>query len=405
MLLRNLAIVLGEGGWTTSLLDSGDTGSDVVLADIVLVDEAQRMSAERLDELSGRDGRAIVLAALPSFAAEFQAYPGVTVVSLAALSPDQARSFLAERLAQLELPTDYLTEAAWTRLIERGHGLPRLLIVLLRLAALVAAEDDARQVTEAHVEQAVQVRGGDAEEGEVERVLAEADPAGYVAPVSLAGAMFVGGGRERYFWHTRVVMVLAAVCLFSAAALMLTLGERRHEEQTASQPRAPAAVAGTGSSALVASATEQPALGGSASTATTTPPQAPPHTASGVVTRLAPPLSAGTGSSALVASGTERPVLDGSPTVATAPPHTTGGMLASPASPSAAGTALVASGSERLALGESTPTPPALCDVACSPAGFSAASHGARDGRRHDHVSSSRRHGHHAAGTPVRYRR
>jgi hypothetical protein len=361
MLLRNLAIVLGEGGWTTSLLDSGDTGSDVVLADIVLVDEAQRMSAERLDELSGRDGRAIVLAALPSFADEFQSYPGVTVVSLAALSPDQACSFVAERLAQLNLPTDYLTEAAWTRLIERGHGLPRLLIALLRLAAFIAAEDDAHQVTEAHVEQAVKVRGGDAEEGEVERVPAETDPAGYVAPISLARAMFVGtgrdqGGRERYPWHTKVAMVLAAVCLLSAAALMLTLGERRHEEQTVSQPGAPAAAAGTGSSALVA-------------------------------------------------SGTERPVLDGS---TTAPPPTAGDMLASPAPPSAAGTALVASGSERLALGESTgtaTTPPALCDEACSLAGLSAASHVARDGRRHDHVSSSRRHGHHAAGTPVRYRR
>ena len=194
-LLRNLAIMLDESGWTTSLLDSGDTESDVVLADIVLVDEAHRMSAERFDELSRRDGRAIVLAALPSFADQFRGYPGVTVVSLAALSPDQACSFLAERLAQLELPTDYLTEAAWTRLIEYGHGVPRLLIVLLRLAAFVAAEDDARQVTEAHVEQAVEVRGGDAEGGEVERVPAEADPARYVPLSPLPGpCSWVPGG-------------------------------------------------------------------------------------------------------------------------------------------------------------------------------------------------------------------
>jgi hypothetical protein len=82
----------------------------------VLVDEADRMSATRLDELRSRRDVAIILAALPGSEERFARYPDVTVVRLSPLSPHEARAFLVERLGQLGLPSDCLTEAAWSQM-------------------------------------------------------------------------------------------------------------------------------------------------------------------------------------------------------------------------------------------------------------------------------------------------
>jgi len=158
-LLRDLAATFGEQGRSACLLDFGDSPFDVGPVEIVLVDEADRMSAARLDELRGRGNVAIILATLPSNRERFALYPDLTVVHLSPLSPDAACAFVVERLAQLGLPKSCLTEAAWTQLIASGRGVPRLLLVLLGLALFVAREEQAERVTDAHVEEAVETKG------------------------------------------------------------------------------------------------------------------------------------------------------------------------------------------------------------------------------------------------------
>ncbi len=236
-LLRNLASTLRERGQTPRLLDFDDSQSEVGRADVVLVDEADRVSPARLDELSRRGERPVILATLPASGERFWHYPNVTTIRLAALSPDEACAFLKERLEQLGLPTGSLTESAWAGLVAHGRGVPRLLIALLGLALYVAGEDDARQVTGAHVEQAVAVRAVDAGESKSDPIPPGPDPARDDVPVFLtadksadAGTARDGGrGNGR---RTGVAAALVATCLFSAAAVLLSQGGHRHQERT-----------------------------------------------------------------------------------------------------------------------------------------------------------------------------
>jgi hypothetical protein len=174
-LLRDLATTFGEQGWVVSRLDFGDGPLDADAAEIVLVDEADRMSAARLDDLFSHGDLAIVLAALPDSRERFENYPGVTIVNLTPLSAPEARAFLSERLAQLGLANFCLTEDAWARLIAHGRGVPRLLMALLCLALFIAHEEQAECVTAAHVEQAVERRGGSTGSGTDEPVSVQPD--------------------------------------------------------------------------------------------------------------------------------------------------------------------------------------------------------------------------------------
>ncbi len=308
-LLRNLATTLRELGRTTAFLDFDDNQPAIGRADVVLVDEADRMSAARLDELSRRGERAVVLAVLPAPGDRFRHYPGVTVVRLAPLSPDQACKFLAERLAQLGLPAGCLTEAAWARLIAHGRGVPRLLIALLGLALFVAGEDDAPQVTDAHVEQAVAVRGGDAKSDKAGLAPTKADPTELDIPEFLA----VDGptktqadrhGETRRRRRTRMVAALVAVCLFAAAGALLTGGGHRKADQTqASQSAAPALAGKQGPSSV----------GAGAELALVNPPPTP--------VAVAPPPAAtvSLGSAALALPASPPPTVAAEPSGAAAP--------------------------------------------------------------------------------------
>ncbi len=176
-LLRDLAATFGDRGRAACLLEFGDGPQDIGPADIVLVDEADRMSTSRLDELRRRGDLAIILAALPAGAKRFAPYPDVTVVRLTPLSPYEARVFLIQRLSQVLLPGESLTEAACMRLIAYGRGVPRLLLTLLRLALLLAGEEHAERVTEVHVKQALEAQSGSAEPSTAEPAHADANVA------------------------------------------------------------------------------------------------------------------------------------------------------------------------------------------------------------------------------------
>ncbi len=168
-LLRDLGSELGERGYAVRLLEIADSPLGVDPAEVVLVDEADRMSSTQLEALCRGGDATIVLAALPAFAKHLQDhYPDAAIVPLAALSPDDAFAFLAERLAQLGLPMTCLTETAWAQLIKHGNGVPRLLFALLKLTLLIAAEKHAARATGVHVKLAVEVRDGIAEGTDVE---------------------------------------------------------------------------------------------------------------------------------------------------------------------------------------------------------------------------------------------
>jgi type II secretory pathway predicted ATPase ExeA len=251
ILLRDLATTFGERGRGVCLLDFGDSPHDVGTAEVVLVDEADRMSATRLDELQRGVDRAIVLAALPASRKCFERHPDITIVQLAPLSSEEARAFLTEQLAQLGLQNGCLTEAAWARIITHGHGVPRLLVGLLRLALFVAAEEHADHVTGAHVEQAVEARGGSTETSPVEHASAEPDftpqdppeiPAGEAVASSEAALEWVGEARPHMFRNRVAVTAFAAVYVVSLAAL-LTWGVHRQMDNAALHgPDAPVVV-------------------------------------------------------------------------------------------------------------------------------------------------------------------
>lgn len=177
VLLRDLATTFGELGRAVCLLDFPDSSLDVGPAEVVLVDEADRISQTRLEEFRNGGGSAVVVAALPESREQFECYADCTIVQLVRLSPDKACRFVAERLAQLGLPGDCLVEAAWARLIAHSHGVPRLLVSLLGLALFFAGDEHAERVTGAHVEQAVAAQGGGIEASTVEPACAEPDVA------------------------------------------------------------------------------------------------------------------------------------------------------------------------------------------------------------------------------------
>ncbi len=261
-MLRDLATTLGECGRTVRLLAFGDSPVDVGPAEIVLVDEADRISTARLDELRSRGDLAIILAAVPASLEQFAPYADAAVVRLAPLSPDEACAFLAERLAQLGLPNGALTEAAWSRLISHGHGVPRLLLALLGFALFVAAEEHADRVTDAHVKEAVEARGGSTDpaaaeprvearpaqrsipengSGTVKAARAETDLTGSIPGTALELTGAAPPPSPPSPRRNRVIATAFAAACLVAATILLTWDHRQMPETAAPGPDASAA--------------------------------------------------------------------------------------------------------------------------------------------------------------------
>ena len=224
-LLHDLGSKLCELGYAARLLEFADNSLEIEPAEVVLVDEADRISSTRLEALRRGGDATIVLAALPAFAKHLEDhYPDVAVVPLTALPADEALAFLAERLAQFGLPMTCLTEAAWAQLIVHGNGVPRLLLALLKLTLLIAAEKHAERATGAHVKLAVEVRNGIAGGADVELTATNPDVAEPDAPGRIPGpAMSADAGANAGKRSRRPSRgsVAGAVCLVAAAALLI----------------------------------------------------------------------------------------------------------------------------------------------------------------------------------------
>jgi hypothetical protein len=143
--------------------DRGDL-IDVVLADtcdVLLVDEADSVSPELLEQLMAASGfrkkpRTIMLMCLPGSVSRFDRvgrYP--PLVQLLPLSEDEAREFL-EAGAKSIGRTGLFTPEAAQLVVERAGGSPRLLRRNASLAYFAAASDRQARISAEHSAQALE---------------------------------------------------------------------------------------------------------------------------------------------------------------------------------------------------------------------------------------------------------
>ncbi len=164
LLLRAMMGALRAAGEDAVLLTRGDADAGPAsrgvpgAPQIVLVDEADRIDLAAVRALLDAGARGIVLAALPAMAERLDAVPGVAVVTLRALRPDEATAFVRARMLAAGVP-DRLTGDALAELVANGAGIPRLLCGLLTAAEFVASLQGAPAVTAEHIREAVLLRG------------------------------------------------------------------------------------------------------------------------------------------------------------------------------------------------------------------------------------------------------
>ncbi len=173
LLLQEIARTLRASGTDVLLLPRGDLVTDATEAGmakdgvgrrrVVLIDEADRMTAAALDHLGKLGTCAFMLAGTRDPGdeqPEGSLMAAATVVRLAALPPGEVGAFVAARLAQSGLDADLLTEDAVTQLCRHSGGMPRMLNMLAGAALFLARAERAHRVEAAHVDQAAALRDG-----------------------------------------------------------------------------------------------------------------------------------------------------------------------------------------------------------------------------------------------------
>jgi len=159
LLLQALAAELQQAGHPARMVWRPDLEQAAPEPSFRLVDEAGRAGPATIAALAAPPGG--VLAVLPSQAGAIRAQiPGAVIVKLNPVEPDEAASFVNQRLALAGLPAEQLQDAALARLCESAGGNARELTLLLAAAINFAAASDAAQVEPAHVDEAVVLRHG-----------------------------------------------------------------------------------------------------------------------------------------------------------------------------------------------------------------------------------------------------
>ncbi|WP_198380370.1 AAA family ATPase [Roseomonas sp. KE2513] len=160
-LLRDIEAALRPQSIRVQRLESGDAAEGVLEArpdtEVLLVDEADRMSEATLEEVAEREGCFAVLVGLPALARRIAPWPH-RVVQLEAIPQAEIRSYLAARMIIAELDSSRLTDEAAAALAELSAGTPRLLNLLLAMAFHEADMTDQRDVTASHVREAAALR-------------------------------------------------------------------------------------------------------------------------------------------------------------------------------------------------------------------------------------------------------
>jgi len=159
-LLHEIARILRYTGWQVAvriatLQTDGEQSAATALQSVLLVDEADRLSNHELEQLDREGWGAILLAGLDPIGSRWEA--GARI-SLSALSPTEARGYIAEWMSIAGQALSTVEPSAIERVAELGAGVPRLLSSLLGGAIWMAAASGTEKVTRQHVEDAAALR-------------------------------------------------------------------------------------------------------------------------------------------------------------------------------------------------------------------------------------------------------
>jgi hypothetical protein len=171
-LLREIARILRYAGWQVTIriaalqVDGEQTVSTclrphrrararVLDQSVLLIDEADRLSDPELEQLETERSGAVVLAGRDRIASRWEA--GARI-SLAALTPAEARAYIAQWMSIAGQDLSHFEPCAIERVADLGSGLPRLLSSLLSGAMWIAAASGTETVTRQHVEDAAALR-------------------------------------------------------------------------------------------------------------------------------------------------------------------------------------------------------------------------------------------------------
>ncbi|TPG59619.1 hypothetical protein EAH89_05085 [Roseomonas nepalensis] len=165
-LLREVEAALRPQAIRVLRLESGDGAEGALAAapetEVLLVDEADRMSESALEEVAEREGCFAVLVGLPPLARRLAPWPH-RIVELPPLPAGEIPSYLTARMIIAELDAARLTEGAAAALAELSGGTPRLLNLLLAMAYHEADMTGGETVLESHVREAAALRAEAAE--------------------------------------------------------------------------------------------------------------------------------------------------------------------------------------------------------------------------------------------------
>lgn len=161
LLLHDISRILRAAGWEAEMYRpsfSGDAGVAAPISGkpgVLLVDEADHLRVDALDEVIASTGCAILLAGLDRLAG---ACPGWARVKLAPLTMQDGREFVALWLRQGGLPATAIDDEVAARAVELSEGVPRLLARLLSGALWLADSQGEALVSVLHVEDAARLR-------------------------------------------------------------------------------------------------------------------------------------------------------------------------------------------------------------------------------------------------------
>lgn len=161
LLLAETARRLKQDGWPARLHARGDEPLDPSGGDILLVDEAARMSDAALGDIVRSPGVRIVLAELPGFADRLEALSApVRIVPLEPMTEGEVHAFVAAQLDRAGCPRDAFEPDAVGSLARQSGGIPRVLNQLGRAAMHLASTAGRAKVAAADIEEAVALREG-----------------------------------------------------------------------------------------------------------------------------------------------------------------------------------------------------------------------------------------------------
>ena len=160
-LLREIEVALRPQSIRVLRLESGDVDEHLLdtapEVEVLLIDEADRMSEAALQAVAEREDCFAVLVDLPGLGRRLAPWPH-RVVELAPLPDAEIRTYLAARMIIAELDATRLTDGAAAALSGLSAGRPRLLNLLLAMAFHEADSTGQEPVLAEHVTEAAALR-------------------------------------------------------------------------------------------------------------------------------------------------------------------------------------------------------------------------------------------------------